>query len=93
MRMKKLLLLLLLAGCATAPPQDETRMRVERLSPACENRGLEEWTPAWTACIRENYALQAPSRRQASGSAFDPPAYTHTYCTTFQGDKYNCVSF
>jgi hypothetical protein len=90
--MKKLVLLLLLSGCSfTAPPQDEARLWVERLSPACENQGLEEWTQAWTACIRTSYATQ--NRTPIANSADGPPVYRLTYCAPAQGDKYNCVTF
>ena len=83
----------LLAGCATAPSQDEARMWVERLSPSCESRGFEEWTPAWTECIRNSYVVRSQEQMQTLTPALDSPAYTHTYCAPSYGDKYNCISF
>jgi hypothetical protein len=91
--MKKLVLLLLLSGCMTAPPQDEARMWVESLGPSCESQGFEEWTPAWTSCIRQNYAARAQNPTPIGNSAGEPPVYKHTYCTPVQGDKYNCITF
>ena len=86
-------LLGLLAGCATVPTEDEARLWVERLSPSCESRGFEEWTPAWTECIRTSYMLRSREQMQTFTPALESPAYTHTYCAPSHGDKYNCISF
>ena len=68
-------------------------MWVERLSPSCESRGFEEWTPAWTECIRNSYAARSQEQMQTLSPPIDSPAYTHTYCAPSYGDKYNCISF
>lgn len=55
--MKRLLVVLLLAGCADMPREDRAQMIVNRLSPHCEALGYVRNTDPWRKCMEKMYAL------------------------------------